>query len=378
MSNFTSRRNIEPFQDIVHLSLSKEDIKNCQVDYDYISDKYINQDDERGFDIILLKEEKSNEYVWGKNIEEEEVKSTNISPWEEENKKGPIEFNKKLSEEYERHKQLLRYFNQSEPIRKHLFKVNKSSIDILPVLIHKVNSRSLKKPSPSIFLNDFIPIPKDKRVITRCIHCNYTEHKSADCNNQGGDNENSELCLICLSTEHIKTQCPLRTCLRCNKRGHNADHCKVTKKTQICSSCWHVGHVKEDCLYKPLCLDKKVLKKAYCYFCGKSGHFICELEITDSIIINHSEHSVHLNASFESDKTEDGIEVKKLNKNNLESSVEIKVSCPRCAGEHSLKECSGKSKICHDDFKRRKYSKDFIYIGPSKLMHDKNFMNDSD
>lgn len=131
-------------------------------------------------------------------------------------------------------------------------------------------------------------------------------------------------------------------CLRCKRSSHSTSQC-LRSISLKCTKCLNSNHTGVECLKIPN-TNQSIDHSAYCYVCGKIGHFICSLE---SISIDLSE------------------EIK-----------ESTLSCPKCAGNHLLSKCrnDGVKPI----FNRLEDNNLSCFVrGQSKLANDKNFLNES-
>jgi hypothetical protein len=250
-------------------------------------------------------------------------------------------------------------------------------------------------------------------ITIKCYNCNEVGHTSRNC-----PNDLIITCTRCNGKGHDEYECPNIKCFKCNRIGHKSFECKVSIKDIIkCDKCKNIGHEYADCLINPE-IRKKDLKNAVCYFCGKTGHFICPINKEHKVIEDyHSDHVVMSESEIENengsekyrsdenfyeiiqkDKTKESIQEKveddnSANKNNIESlqkkkrkrifnafrNEEIKrtVFCPKCGGQHKFSTCTVQLKYNTFDQLRQNYSK-FLFKDDERGGADKTYSKSKD
>jgi hypothetical protein len=122
-------------------------------------------------------------------------------------------------------------------------------------------------------LNRYYNLEPD--ISLKCHICDQIGHRKDAC-----PNYDIKFCYRCLSTSHEDRDCEQIKCFKCNKLGHKTYNCKLKdNQLVICDSCHCVGHVRKECLIKPMEFSSKFLKynNLSCLYCGSSNHVLCSL-----------------------------------------------------------------------------------------------------
>lgn len=133
----------------------------------------------------------------------------------------------------------------------------------------KDNNEEIKK----LKLNRYYNLEPD--ISLKCHICDQIGHRKDVC-----PFYDNKFCYRCLSTSHEDRDCDQIKCFKCNKLGHKTNNCQLRENQLIiCDSCHCVGHVRKECLMKPMELSYKFLKynNLSCLYCGRSNHVICSL-----------------------------------------------------------------------------------------------------
>ncbi len=259
----------------------------------------------------------------------------------------------------------------------------------------------MRKQAPRYFLTANISI--------KCYNCDEVGHMSRNC-----PNARRLFCNKCSKYGHLEENCPNMKCFKCNRIGHRSFECTLRgKDIKKCENCKNIGHTPEDCLIEPMRIKKSQLKDIECSFCGKFGHFICDLKKDMFIVEGYDSEKVEISESEsdiciqnESDicsesESESGNESPKgfgeiikrfkqkqiesknkdINNNNNSTATTNKllnkkrkrifpkldnklikdtVFCPKCAEMHDIKECNVSLRMNEFDRKRQYYSKTFF------------------
>jgi hypothetical protein len=133
----------------------------------------------------------------------------------------------------------------------------------------KDNNEEIKK----LKLNRYYNIEPD--ISLKCHICDQIGHRKDAC-----PFYDSKFCYRCLSSSHEDRDCEQVKCFKCNKLGHKTYYCELKdNQLVICDSCHCVGHVRKECLKKPMEFSSKFLKynNLSCLYCGSSNHVLCSL-----------------------------------------------------------------------------------------------------
>ena len=133
----------------------------------------------------------------------------------------------------------------------------------------KDNNEEIKKKK----LNRYYNLEPD--ISLKCHICDQIGHRKDVC-----PYYDIKFCYRCLSTSHEDRDCEQIKCFKCNKLGHKTYNCELRdNQLVICDSCHCVGHVRKECLIKPMEFSSKFLKynNLSCIYCGSSNHVLCSL-----------------------------------------------------------------------------------------------------
>ena len=133
----------------------------------------------------------------------------------------------------------------------------------------KENNEEIKK----MKLNRYYNLEPD--ISLKCHICDQVGHRKDVC-----PFYENKFCYRCLSTSHEDRDCEQIKCFKCNKLGHKTYNCELRdNQLVICDSCHCVGHVKKECLIKPMEISSKFLKynDLSCLYCGSPNHVLCSL-----------------------------------------------------------------------------------------------------
>jgi len=133
----------------------------------------------------------------------------------------------------------------------------------------KDNNEEIKK----MKLNRYYNIEPD--ISLKCHICDQVGHRKDAC-----PFYDSKFCYRCLSTSHEDRDCEQIKCFKCNKLGHKTYNCQLREnQLVICDNCHCVGHVRKECLMKPMEFSYKFLKynDLSCLHCGSSNHVLCSI-----------------------------------------------------------------------------------------------------
>ncbi|XP_067120803.1 zinc finger CCHC domain-containing protein 7-like [Centruroides vittatus] len=124
----------------------------------------------------------------------------------------------------------------------------------------------------------------NKTAYVMCCICLERGHRMRDCTKP----KKEPTCYLCGYSGHIGRKCPRGSCEICLSLKHRTKKCKAHMETELeqtCKLCQLPGHIKFDCPdfwrryhltreNKPIKQsERSVNNNAYCYNCGKKGHF---------------------------------------------------------------------------------------------------------
>ncbi|KAH8671442.1 hypothetical protein BX600DRAFT_510114 [Xylariales sp. PMI_506] len=119
--------------------------------------------------------------------------------------------------------------------------------------------------------------PGSERLPTFCTHCVSVRHDSSECPQLK--------CQFCESSTHSRFACPTKErCSKCQQLGHSKATCqeKLTLAKEEIAPCVFCGaaHTEDECTeiwrsFNPAEVEIKKVKAipAFCYTCGRSGHY---------------------------------------------------------------------------------------------------------
>ncbi|KAF7892295.1 uncharacterized protein EAF01_010375 [Botrytis porri] len=136
---------------------------------------------------------------------------------------------------------------------------------------------------PEIPLEDHATILKyfpaiDGVIVRKCLICGSSGHDRSVCSDKA--------CSSCGSKgDHLTPACPRTTiCGKCREVGHQISQCseklRAVKDDVKCNTCQSTSHLEDQChvIWRSFLPDPDEIKKvrnilAFCYFCGRPGHF---------------------------------------------------------------------------------------------------------
>ncbi|KAK6602857.1 zinc knuckle domain-containing protein [Botrytis cinerea] len=118
----------------------------------------------------------------------------------------------------------------------------------------------------------------DGVVLRKCLICGSSGHDRSVCSDNA--------CSSCGSKgDHLTPACPRNTiCGKCREVGHQTSHCpeklRAVKDDIKCNTCQSTSHLEDQChvIWRSFLPGPNEIKKvrnilAFCYFCGRPGHF---------------------------------------------------------------------------------------------------------
>lgn len=136
---------------------------------------------------------------------------------------------------------------------------------------------------PSISPDDHAAILKyfpstDGAILRKCLICGSSGHDRSVCSDNA--------CSSCGSKgDHLTPACPRTTiCGKCREVGHQTSQCpeklRAVRDDVKCNTCQSTSHLEDQChvIWRSFLPDPNEIKKvrnilAFCYFCGRPGHF---------------------------------------------------------------------------------------------------------
>ncbi|KAF7953208.1 hypothetical protein EAE96_006422 [Botrytis aclada] len=118
----------------------------------------------------------------------------------------------------------------------------------------------------------------DGVFLRKCLICGSSGHDRSVCSDNA--------CSSCGSKgDHLTPACPRTTiCGKCREVGHQTSQCpeklRAVKDDVKCNTCQSTSHLEDQChvIWRSFLPDPNEIKKvrnilAFCYFCGRPGHF---------------------------------------------------------------------------------------------------------